>query len=432
MRNKTLPILFFFLLIALPTRGESQIKQVFYKQFYRNKIPQKMPVLVRYCPVYLGNSLYRVYFLVEVKYQFLQFLYNDGTYEASGESEFNITNTNKGDLRAKIFQAEVQVDSYDQTNRADLYHLAIDSLDIPEGNYEVNFKYHDANSQGRQIIFEFPLELPHIKGFYVSPPLFIEPETVSSWQEKHMPFKLTALEEYWDFNRNMGIQINVWNSDLSSPLNISMDIINLINPQIRFSVDTVLINNHHRKSLNVAIPAQTFTEGQYQINIKYLNKGQPIEHIFPLAIVWFTKPFSLWEIKTAMGPMKYLMDKKDYDYLTDGKDEEQLLKFNAFWKEKDPSPETPFNELQNEFYTRVDSAIIRYGSKGRSGWNTDIGKIYILYGQPDEVEDRSLAPIAKPYLRWTYYLENKLLKITFSAVAGRKYYKLLDMEEIPL
>ncbi|MEL6824416.1 MAG: GWxTD domain-containing protein, partial [Calditrichota bacterium] len=99
-----------------------------------------------------------------------------------------------------------------------------------------------------------------------------------------------------------------------------------------------------------------------------------------------------------------------------------------------PTPETPFNELEKEFYTRVDSTLKLFSNRGRLGWETDLGKIYISNGPPAEILDRSLAPIPTPYLRWTYFdkREGKRIDYLFRAIDGRKEYELTETTESDL
>jgi len=69
-----------------------------------------------------------------------------------------------------------------------------------------------------------------------------------------------------------------------------------------------------------------------------------------------------------------------------------------FWKRKDPDPETPVNEFAQEHFRRIaysDAHFASMGSRSRTkrGMDTDMGKVYIKYGPPDEVEDQ-LMPTA--------------------------------------
>jgi GWxTD domain-containing protein len=58
----------------------------------------------------------------------------------------------------------------------------------------------------------------------------------------------------------------------------------------------------------------------------------------------------------------------------------------AFWKKRDPSPQTPENEFKQEYYRRVALANKFFGVGGVPGWKTDRGRLFILLGPPKEIE----------------------------------------------
>src|SRR5437867_11179759 len=66
-------------------------------------------------------------------------------------------------------------------------------------------------------------------------------------------------------------------------------------------------------------------------------------------------------------------------------DEEREQFIEGFWLRRDPTPDTIENEFKEEHYRRIAYANERIAS-GKPGWKTDRGRIYILYGKPDEIE----------------------------------------------
>src|SRR5256886_12515267 len=66
-------------------------------------------------------------------------------------------------------------------------------------------------------------------------------------------------------------------------------------------------------------------------------------------------------------------------------DEERENFIELFWRRRDPDPDTDENEYREEYYERIAYANEHYTS-GIPGWKTDRGRIYIMYGKPDEVE----------------------------------------------
>ncbi len=66
-------------------------------------------------------------------------------------------------------------------------------------------------------------------------------------------------------------------------------------------------------------------------------------------------------------------------------DDERESFIENFWDRRNPSPGSPENEFKEEYYRRIAYANERYAS-GIPGWKTDRGRIYIMYGAPDEID----------------------------------------------
>lgn len=68
-------------------------------------------------------------------------------------------------------------------------------------------------------------------------------------------------------------------------------------------------------------------------------------------------------------------------------DRERELFVEAFWKHRDPTSGTPKNEFKNEHYRRIKYADYTFGrGVPKPGWKTDRGRIYIILGEPRDIE----------------------------------------------
>ncbi|HLG14706.1 MAG TPA: GWxTD domain-containing protein [Blastocatellia bacterium] len=79
-------------------------------------------------------------------------------------------------------------------------------------------------------------------------------------------------------------------------------------------------------------------------------------------------------------------------------DEERDQFIEQFWLRRDPDPDTPENEYKEQYYERIQYANEHYAS-GIPGWKTDRGRIYVMFGKPDEIESH---PAGGPYERPSY------------------------------
>ncbi len=80
----------------------------------------------------------------------------------------------------------------------------------------------------------------------------------------------------------------------------------------------------------------------------------------------------------------YIITPKEKDvFLQLETDRERVLFIEAFWKHRDPTPGTPWNEYKTEHYRRIAYANQRLGvGSPKPGWRTDRGRIYIILGEP--------------------------------------------------
>ncbi len=68
-------------------------------------------------------------------------------------------------------------------------------------------------------------------------------------------------------------------------------------------------------------------------------------------------------------------------------DRERDLFIEAFWKQRDPTPGTPENEIKAEHYRRLAYADRYLGRDApRPGWRTDRGRIHIILGEPMDIQ----------------------------------------------
>lgn len=77
--------------------------------------------------------------------------------------------------------------------------------------------------------------------------------------------------------------------------------------------------------------------------------------------------------------------------------EEREKFIDLFWLRRDPSPGTSENEFKEEHYRRIAYANEHFAS-GIPGWKTDRGRIYIMFGKPDNIESHpSGGSYQRPY-----------------------------------
>ena len=67
----------------------------------------------------------------------------------------------------------------------------------------------------------------------------------------------------------------------------------------------------------------------------------------------------------------------------------------------DPTPKTEQNEVMEEFFDRVEYTSSNFPELG-PGWQSDRGRVYILYGPPEHVELANQNSQGYKYEIWHY------------------------------
>ena len=124
-----------------------------------------------------------------------------------------------------------------------------------------------------------------------------------------------------------------------------------------------------------------------------------------------------------LAQLRYVLNSNELRGFQQVDDDDLQAALDRFWAANDPTPDSPGNEIQHEFYERVRIADERYTIKGgRRGWQSDRGRIYIIHGEPDEVVKEVHPVDSRPYIIWRYYDEMK--EYTFYDLRGFGNYEL--------
>src|SRR5215469_3571193 len=136
-------------------------------------------------------------------------------------------------------------------------------------------------------------------------------------------------------------------------------------------------------------------------------------------------------------------ERRAFLQLETNEEREQFIE--AFWLRRSSNPDLPENDFKEEHYRRIAYANEHFAS-GIPGWKTDRGRIYIMWGKPDEIDahptggtyDRPIeegggSTTTYPWETWRYrYLEgigeNVILEFVDPSSTG-EYHLTMDPGE---
>ena len=97
-----------------------------------------------------------------------------------------------------------------------------------------------------------------------------------------------------------------------------------------------------------------------------------------------------------------------------------------FWTDVENGRDGRRQSDRNIYLQRIGVANQRYHSMGKEGWQTDRGRVYLLYGEPEEVERFPNSQDSKPYEIWHYYQIESGMEFDFVDRSGFGTYILVN------
>ncbi len=145
-----------------------------------------------------------------------------------------------------------------------------------------------------------------------------------------------------------------------------------------------------------AIPGGSY---RYRVTVRRSDGSDSTATESPFHVVWSKEDlalingnessgadfFSELGIEVEVKSLSYILTQDDIQMVELLSPEEQREWITTYWEDRDPTPGTPLNELRMEHYRRIYHANQRFGSIRNIGMDTDRGRIYIRYGEPEQI-----------------------------------------------
>jgi GWxTD domain-containing protein len=162
--------------------------------------------------------------------------------------------------------------------------------------------------------------------------------------------------------------------------------------------------------------------GDYTLVVEY-GEGTTRWHVERSFEVEDSGPPRGKEFQDMLEPLSYIASANEIDHLRSLPPDQQAQGWNEFWRRRDPTPDTPRNEALIEFIRRVRYASRHFQGYG-PGWRSDMGRIYIKYGAPEQTESHQ-ATSTSPQLEIWYYT-NPYRRFVFGDRDGFGRYVLMN------
>ncbi len=421
-------IVFLGLAFAPQTRGQFPSAQQFVQE-EENRLPVDYAIFAADSAGMIRLELY-----YQVFNHVLQFQKVGELFEAHYEMSVTIKGKKGKQIAASSRTRKIRAASEQQAMSSSDYRTRQLNFDLPPGKYKVAFTLRDKNAK---------TTLSHDLDLKLNSPITRLPtlsdielvQFAEQRQESAKSFGKGDLTVIPSITGSFGGEEN-------GRLLYYMEVYRGTDLTEQVRVETILREKGrkmvYRDSVTMLLPEASvrqlrevslsdFSPGYYELEV--VLKGRRNKKLDmkrkEFEILWSVEAALKHDYKTAVDQLAYLASRDEIKELKKHKTlEERIEAFHKFWREHDPTPETPENELKTAFYRRVSIANQRFTVMGREGWRSDRGRIYIQYGEPDQIDDYPVAAGGRPYQLWHYYRLGSYRKFTFVDEHGDGDYRL--------
>ena len=346
-----------------------------------------------------SGSVNHVYFTYRISFARLVFIKSDDKYSASFTFSIEVTDSASKNIVRQIQTKSIFIDTFNETVNKNNYYQGIISFYLKDGSYKILPFLTDLNT-GHEVKFLVKrLDVQNKNKSDIISPLVIKSTLATCKINKY--FELSNFSESLPFSQTRyGLLIPCIDTTLESIfVVIKNNLDTVFNSKVydnfkskinlRECNDKIILGDETSLPVtkNFVIPEinNKLMEGNAEIIVSR-DKSSKQSKIFHMRVLWINKPVSLLSPEGAIKMLKFIEKDSVITKMlySDSKDYQKVL--FQFWNNIGSIPGTTFNPLMEEYYTRIDYADKTFALfSGKSGIETDRGKIYIKFGKPQKI-----------------------------------------------
>jgi GWxTD domain-containing protein len=352
------------------------------------------------------DSLGQVRLYFQIINDDLTFVIKNDIYSAEVKFDIYLTSKENNYVFNRTISKEITTASFEETNSRQLTNTYETTIPVKPGNYELVLTALDKNNNkqvNRKINFQV-LDIKE-KDFLLSDIIFFEKYEMDSTLrvksfEPNLTNNFSSRDQYFYF------YFASLQKDPTDTLLIEYTIRNPEGLLSQYNQYTVSNNSHFNEHF-IRINRHQFNQSRYELEVTGTYKNKAIKARKRFTFFWTETPESPQDLDQALRQLGYIPEADSIGWALKQNYEDRLAYFKRFWKRMDPNPETEKNELMEEYYLRVNMANQNFSTLNQDGWQTDKGRIFIKFGEPDDIERHPFEIDSKPYEIWRYYTLRK-------------------------
>ena len=352
---------------------------------------------------YADTPIEKVYY--EIPSNQLQYIVNNDSFVTTYRISAIIYDKKGNQITGDVWERKFVCSRYEETLSETLYIRDKVEIKLSEGEYSLKVLVKDLNSTKRGSI-KTDIKVSKLTGrLYISDILFLKDN------------RMNVGKRYSSEDATLQFLFDIYNPD-SEDLSIEA----FIEDEKKQSIlkkEIMALDVSTVKSIDI----HGLKGGEYTLLIAVSSSNDTVTRTYTFFIE--SPPFfSDEEYFDLISVLEYIASFEDMKKLKEAPPEKREETLKEFWKTKDPTPSTEANEVKDEYLRRVRYANKHFSYIFKKGAKTDRGRIYIKYGEPDEVERHPYEINTMPYEVWYYY--TRKLKFVFVDEHGWGEYILVS------
>ncbi|MBU0509303.1 GWxTD domain-containing protein [bacterium] len=342
---------------------------------------------------------------VSVPYDNLVFLRTDSGFAASYELVTAVFQEGTGLFAERISREDVSTAVYTETNSRVKNAVHVDIFLVPPGEYRVKVTLTADRRTKRKAKWEGQITLEAADPLLRVSDIYWVSEDVGL-TELGIP---RIVESFPADENEAAARVQIYSAGRDQ-IRLAWTVLNGEDHAVREEVSritpTPAIQTHE-----FTLEMEGLAPQQYVLRIEAEGNGRREVRTRQFSIRIPGIPASIINLDLAIRQLKYIATSEENRRLRDAPATEKERLFKEFWNQRDPEGGTAKME---EYYYRVEQANRKF-STHRAGWEMDRGRIFILYGEPTDIERHPFDAGSRPYEIWFYaYLSRRFVFVDYT------------------
>ena len=357
----------------------------------------------------------------------LVFLKRGDAYRACFELTVIVLGGGERQVAGDSWRRKVDVETYEETNSKRVAASEMVRLETPPGQYVVWIKLESLDTRAFGLM-ERRLEVPEIEaGSLTLGSIVFEraPAGDPPPPDGYLPNPAREFGEDYPYAR---VRFPVYGAPETRYL-LELSVLSETGDHVLSAKDTIVQTSMTEKlARDFAVDELEVGYYRFRVRVRPLDDdgGDDDETRARFRVVTSSKSWGE-DFEKMLAQISIVASRDEYDRIEAVEPEERDAAWEEFWARRDPSPGSPENEFKNEFLRRLGHANMQFRSVVE-GWQTDMGRIYIEYGTPDDIDAHPIGKMLNAWEIWYYYSEHT--KYMFVDREGFGEYKLVETSRI--